>query len=106
MVIDAHSHMLQDRHACDELPGSLDDLGDIDVRGLLTGLDELGVEVVVTLAQEMTRIRGQWLGSNELAADLQARFEDRFVGIAAFEPVTRTDQFNGPRFEQVPYVPI
>jgi predicted TIM-barrel fold metal-dependent hydrolase len=93
--------MLQDRHPSDDLPTSLDDLADVAVDDLLAGLDQLGVEAVVTLAQEMTRIRDEWLGSNELAADLQTRLEGRFYAIAAFEPVTRADQFNGPRFEQL-----
>lgn len=100
-MIDAHSHLLQGRHPSDHLPQSLEDLSDVDVPGLLAVLDDLGVEVVVTLAQEMTRIRGEWLGSNPLAADLQRRFPDRFVAIAGFEPLTRSDQFNGPRFEEV-----
>jgi predicted TIM-barrel fold metal-dependent hydrolase len=101
VVIDAHSHLLQGRHPSSERPQSLDDLDDVDVVGLLAGLDELGVEAVVTLAQEMTRVRDQWLGSNELAADLQQRLQGRFYGIAGFEPLTRWDQFNGQRFEQV-----
>jgi predicted TIM-barrel fold metal-dependent hydrolase len=93
--------MLQDRHPCTGLPRSLDDLSGVTVDELLEGLDQLGVEAVVTLAQEMTRIRDQWLGSNELAADLQKRLNGRFYAIAGFEPITRSDQFNGPRFEQV-----
>jgi predicted TIM-barrel fold metal-dependent hydrolase len=93
--------MFQGRHPCNDLPKSLDDIDDIDVHRLLAGLDQLGVEVVVTLAQEMTRIRGQWLGSNDLAADLQKRLNGRFIGMAGFEPITRSDQFNEPRFEQV-----
>ena len=101
MVIDAHSHTLQGRHPCDDLPASLDDLTDVDVDGLLKGLDELEVETVVTLAQEMARVRDEWLGSNALAADLQDRFDGRFIGIAGFEPVTRRDQFNAVRFEEV-----
>jgi predicted TIM-barrel fold metal-dependent hydrolase len=101
MVIDAHSHLLQGRHPVSDLPQSLDDLGDLNVAELLAGLDQLGVEAVVTLAQEMARIRDQWLGANSLAADLQERLEGRFFAIAGFEPVTRWDQFNAPRFEQV-----
>ena len=92
MGIDAHSHMLQDRHPCTDLPRSLDDLVDVTIDELLAGLDQLGVEAVVTLAQEMTRIRDQWLGSNELAADLQKRLSGRFYAIAGFEPITRSDQ--------------
>ena len=101
VVIDGHSHMLQDFHPCNNLPQTVDDIGDVDVDGLLHGLDELGVGKVVTLSQEMTRARNEWLGSNELAADLQSRRGGRFVGIASFEPLTPSDQFNGPRFEQV-----
>lgn len=101
MVIDAHSHLLQASHPADSLPQSLDDLSAVDISVLLAGLDDLGIEVVVTLAQEMTRIRGTWLGSNNLVADLQQRYPGRFLGIASFEPVTKSDQFNGPRFEEV-----
>jgi predicted TIM-barrel fold metal-dependent hydrolase len=100
MIIDAHSHMLQGFHPCAQLPTSFEDLK-VDVSELLRGLDQLGVQVVVTLAQEMTRIRDQWLGSNELAAAIQKHLSGRFVGIAGFEPVTRADQFNGSRFVQV-----
>ncbi len=31
------------------------DLQDVDIEGLMAGLDRLGVEVVVSLAQEMTQ---------------------------------------------------
>ena len=101
MIIDAHSHMLQDFHPCSELPQTFDDLENIDVDGLCKGLDAFGVENTLTLSQEMTRVRNDWLGSNELSADLQQRFEGRFTGIASFEPLTPAEQFNSPRFEQV-----
>ena len=64
-------------------------------------MDECGVEVAVTLSQEMARVRGDWLGSNELAADLQRNYGGRFAGIASFEPLTPDGRFNGGRFEQV-----
>ena len=101
MAIDGHSHMLQGRRARGCLARTLEDLRGVELDALWEGLEEAGVEGVVTLAQEMTRVRDQWLGSNELAAELQERLEGRFWGIAGFEPVTRADQFNGPRFEQV-----
>jgi hypothetical protein len=69
VVIDAHLHLLQGRHASGDRPRSLDELVDVDVAQLVTGLDQLGVQAVVSLAQEMTRVRDQWLGSNELAVD-------------------------------------
>ena len=96
MIIDAHSHMLQDFHPCSELPQTLDDLGKIDVDGHCKGLDAFAVENTLTLSQEMTRVRSDWLGSNELSADLQQRFAGRFTGIASFAPLTPAQQFNEP----------
>ena len=66
MVIDAYSHLLQSPHPCEDLPQSLDDLNDVDLPELLKGLDQLGVQVVITLTQEMTRIRDEWLGSSSV----------------------------------------
>lgn len=100
-TIDAHSHMPQGKHPLDNIPTRVEDLVDFDMQTLLNGMDELGIATVVSLAQEMTRVRSQWIGSNELAADLQARFGGRFVGIAGFEPLTPKDQFNAQRFEEV-----
>ena len=88
MFIDAHSHMPQGKHPLDNIPARVEDLADFDMQALLAGMDELEIEIVVSLAQEMTRIRSQWIGSNQLAADLQERFDGRFIGIAGFEPLT------------------
>ena len=63
MIIDAHSHMLQDFHPCSELPQTFDDLENIDADGLCKDLDAFGVENTLTLSQEMTRVRSDWLGS-------------------------------------------
>lgn len=101
MIIDAHSHWPQGRHPHDRLPTSIEDLDDVEPGALIEALDELRIEKVVTLAQQMARIRDQWLGSNALAADLQARFPDRFVAVAACEPVTRKGQFDSGGFEEV-----
>jgi predicted TIM-barrel fold metal-dependent hydrolase len=101
VIIDAHSHWPQGRHPRDRLPTSIEDLDDVEPGAVIEALDELRIEKVVTLAQKMARIRDQWLGSNALAADLQARFPDRFVAIAACEPVTRKGQFDAAGFEEV-----
>ena len=101
MLVDAHSHFLQDYTPCAQLPRTAADLDGVDMEEVLRIMDECGVEVAVTLSQEMTRVRGDWLGSNELAADLQRNYRGRFVGIASFEPLTPDGRFNGERFEQV-----
>ena len=100
MPIDAHSHFLQDYNPCAQLPLSAGDLP-VNMGEVLRTMDESCVEIVVTLSQEMTRVRDDWLGSNELSADLHAGFDGRFIGIASFEPLTKDDRFNEERFEQV-----
>ncbi len=100
MIVDAHSHWPQGRHAADNLPSRIEDLG-IEPASLVATLDELGIETVVSLAQEMARIRDQWLGSNALARDLQARFPERILAFAGCEPITAKGQFNAENFAQV-----
>ena len=101
MVVDGHSHLFQRAWPADHLPQSAEDLETFDLEGLIAGLDEIRVDRVVTLAQEMTRIRDQWLGSNMLTADLQRRCPDRMVGIAGAEPFDRADQFCAARLEEI-----
>ena len=85
-IIDAHSHLLQDAHPADNLQTSVGQAGDF--QRLLAGMDELGLTHAVTQSQEMTRVRGQWLGSNELCADLQRCSGGSLLGLACFEPMT------------------
>ena len=101
MLVDAHSHFLQDYTPGARLPRTAADLDGVDMGEVLRTMEECGVEVAVTLSQEMTRVRGDWLGSNELAADLQRNYGGRFAGIASFEPLTPDGRFNDVRFEQV-----
>ena len=61
MVIDAHSHLFGNAYPSDHLPASLADVEDVDIGGVLAVVDDLGLEIAVTLAQEMTRVRGRWL---------------------------------------------
>ena len=101
MIIDGHSHLFQVRWPCDNLPQSVDALGEVDWQALVTGLDEIGVEKVITLAQEMTRVWDAWLGSNELAADLQRKCPEQIIGVAGAEPLDRQDKFNAERLKEV-----
>jgi predicted TIM-barrel fold metal-dependent hydrolase len=117
MVIDAHSHLFQERHAtelavqasrdCARVPGlklhsakrSVHELG-IDPEHLRQKMDEADITKIVTLPQEMTRIHGWSLGSNELAADLQRNFPDRIIGVASVEPLDERGRFNAIRIRQ------
>jgi predicted TIM-barrel fold metal-dependent hydrolase len=101
MIIDAHSHWPQGRHSVDRLPTCIEDLDGVEPDSLIATLDGLGIEKVVSLAQQMARVRDTWLGSNALARDLQARFPDRFLAFAAVEPITARNQFNAANFEEV-----
>ena len=65
-LIDGHSHMYQSYAASNALKTGVKDVEGFDINELLRRLDELGISQFQTMPQEMTRIRGQWLGSNEL----------------------------------------
>jgi len=101
MIIDGHSHLFQARWPCDNLPQNIDALGEVDWQSLVDGLDEIGVEKVVTLAQEMTRVWDAWLGSNKLAADLQRKFPEQILGVTGAEPLDKQDKFNAERLKEI-----
>jgi len=101
MIIDGHSHLFQVRWPCDNLPQSVDALGEVDWQSLISGLGEIDVEKVVTLTQEMTRVWDAWLGSNELAADLQQKYPEQIIGVAGAEPLDRQDKFNAARLNEI-----
>ncbi|HIE28221.1 TPA: amidohydrolase [Candidatus Poribacteria bacterium] len=101
MIIDGHSHLFQARWPCDNLPQNVDVLGEVDWQSLVAGLSEIGVEKVVTLAQEMTRVWDAWLGSNKLAADLQRKCPEQILGVAGAEALDKQDKFNAARLKEV-----
>jgi len=87
-VIDGHSHLFQNFAPSNNLKRSLKEIEGFDMQRLLKLLDEAGVSKVQIEPQEMTRIMGQWLGSNELSADVQRSALERIVAYAAAEPLT------------------
>lgn len=96
-MIDAHSHMLM---ASDELGTGrrrIEDLTEIDFPKLFDTMDELGIERTVSVVQETRRVWKNWTGTNELAADLQARYPDRFIGVFGAEPMDERHVFHRQR---------
>jgi len=67
----------------------------------LRQLDEIGVSRFQTMPQEMTRIQGQWLGSNALAAAVQRSAPERVIAFAAGEPLDGHGAFNRERLKDV-----
>jgi len=49
----------------------------------------------------MSRIQGQWLGSNELSADMQRQAPARIVSFAAAEPLDTQGVFNKASLKEV-----
>jgi predicted TIM-barrel fold metal-dependent hydrolase len=96
-TIDGHSHMYQTYASADGLKQHAGEIEGFDLDQLLRQLDEIGVERLQTMPQEMTRLRGQWLGSNELSADLQRLAPDRIMAFASAEPLDAQDSFNRAR---------
>jgi len=75
-VIDGHSHLLMSGGGREKRGAA--DLTEVDLDVLFVGLDRLGIERVVSLVQDTTRIWRSWTGTNDLAIDLQVTYPDRF----------------------------
>jgi len=101
MIIDGHSHMYQTFAASNKLKKSVKEIEGFNINLLLKRLDEIGVSQFQTMPQEMTRIQGQWLGSNELSADLQQSAPTRVIAFAAAEPLDKQGVFNRTRLKEV-----
>jgi len=93
-IIDGHSHMLQTTAPVDKLKRKVSEIEDFDMDHLLSRLDDLGVSHFQTMAQDMTRIRGSWLGSNDLAADIQQCEPTRIISFAGAEPLDERGHVN------------
>ena len=100
-IIDGHSHMYQTYAESQHLKKGVEEIDGFDIRALLARLDEIGVSQFQTMPQEMTRIRGLWLGSNELSADIQRSAPTRAVSFAAAEPMDAEDVFNRARLMEI-----
>ena len=100
-IIDGHSHMYQTYASSDKLKQSAEEVEGFDINLLLRRLDEIEVSRFQTMPQEMTRMRGQWLGSNELSADLQRQAPERIFSFASAEPLDAQGVFNRARLKEV-----
>jgi len=100
-IIDGHSHMYQTYARSGELKKSVMEVEGFDIDSLLKSLDEVGVSRFQTMPQEMTRIRGLWLGSNELSADIQRHAPARIVSFAGAEPLDAQGVFNRARLIEI-----
>lgn len=99
--IDGHSHMLQTVAVGDKLKKTVGEIEGFDIDRLLARLDDIGVSHFQTMAQEMTRIRGSWLGSNELSADIQQCAPTRIISFAGAEPLDGRDHLNTVRLKEL-----
>lgn len=100
-IIDGHSHAFQGRASAHSLKSRTDEIEGFKIDKVLEALDRIDVSLIQTMPQEMTRIRGQWLGSNELSLDLQRSAPERIVSFAAAEPIDTQDTFNKTRLDDV-----
>lgn len=100
-VRDGHTHMYQMPTPSDSLKRSVKEIEDFNMELLLKRLDELEVSQFQIMPQEMTRISGRWLGSNELSADVQRYAPERIIAFAAAEPLDIHGIFNRARLNEL-----
>ena len=96
-MIDGHSHLLMSSSGREKRRVS--DLTEVDLDVLFAGLDRLGIERVVSLVQDTTRVWGGWTGTNDLAINLQTTFPDRFMTVVGGEPVDRENLLDRLRLQ-------
>ena len=87
-ILDGHSHLFQPWVSASELKKSVQEIEGWDRTLLLKRLDEIGVSQVQTMPQEMTRVQGHWLGSNELSADIRRCAPARMVAFRVLSSLT------------------
>ena len=100
-IIDGHSHMYQKHATVDKLKKSVNDIEGFDIDLLLKRLDEVGVSHFQIMSQSMERIRGMWLGSNELSAEIQKLAPTRIIAFAAAEPLDAQDRLHTKQLEEL-----
>jgi predicted TIM-barrel fold metal-dependent hydrolase len=100
-IIDGHSHAFQGRASAQSLKSRTEEIEGFKIDAVLDAIERIDVSLIQTMPQEMTRMRGQWLGSNELSLDLQRSAPERIVSFAAAEPLDAQDTFNKIRLEEI-----
>lgn len=98
-IIDGHSHMYHARASVGNLKKNVTDIDGFDIHALLDRLEGLGVSRFQTMSQSMERIRGMWLGSNDLAAALALISPSKLVSFAAAEPLDAQDRLHTAQLE-------
>ncbi|MFC1802771.1 amidohydrolase family protein [Thermoproteota archaeon] len=100
-IVDGHTHLYHAFADSDRQKGCVEDIEGFDLKRLSSKMDELGISLLQTMPQEMSRVQGMWLGSNALSADLGWRVPNRIMAFAAAEPLDRQDVFNRSRLAEV-----
>ena len=99
-MIDGHTHMLLGEERGHPLLRSVAELKEIDLAEVMETLDEIHIDLMVTVVQETMRVWKCWTGSNELAIDLQEKFPDRILGVFGAEPLDDRGLLNRKRLEE------
>jgi predicted TIM-barrel fold metal-dependent hydrolase len=100
-IVDGHSHLYHAFAGSDRLKSRVRDIEGFDAKRFLDEMDGMGISMVQSMPQEMSRIQGGWLGSNALSMDLAREISDRLVAFAAAEPMDRQNVFNRARLTEV-----
>ena len=96
-IIDGHSHMLMGSYGPGIQKRKVEDLKEINLQNLFNQMDDMGIEMFVSVVQETMRIWKDWTGTNELIIDLQEKYPERFIGIFGAEPLNNRNVFNKQR---------
>lgn len=100
-IIDAHSHLYQGRRQLDRWPKTHKEIKSFDLNDFLRRLDETGISHVQIMPQCQERVQREWVGSNELVADIGKLAPTRIIPCVSGEPVDWKGCFYRAHFEEI-----
>ncbi len=100
-MIDAHTHMLMGSPKAGQPRLRAEQITEVNLPEFFKRMDALGIEKMVTFVQEMQRVYKSWLGSNELAIDLQKTYPEKVIGIIGAEPMSDQNLFHKERLKNI-----
>ena len=100
MIIDAHLHLLRRENFDLELHKDLDMRipEDINLDDIVSWLKAAGVEKVVCMGQDMSRIWNTEFGE-EYLREAYMKYPDFIIPLASVEPLDKVNRFNRPAFD-------
>ena len=100
-IIDAHSHLFQVRVPTEDMVRSTEEVKGFDANEFVKLTDEAGIVLSQAMPQCLERRMLEWMGSNDLCADLGKLLPEKIYACGSGEPLDWKGSFNRAHFEDI-----